>query len=68
MDVVVDGHLIMSQDKNIEEQSQSIVTGERVRGERACFQIAAITSISAWNRIATAYRFTPSISQDGSQV
>jgi hypothetical protein len=50
MDVVVDGHLIMSQDKNIEEQSQNIVTGKRVRGERACFQIAAITSINAWKQ------------------
>ena len=32
------------------------------------FLTAAIASINAWNRIAMAYRFTPPIPQDGTQV
>jgi alkylhydroperoxidase family enzyme len=31
------------------------------------FLTAAVASINAWNRIAMAHRFTPSIPQDGAQ-
>jgi AhpD family alkylhydroperoxidase len=37
-------------------------------GSELAFLTAAIASINAWNRIAMAYRFTPPIPQDATQV
>ena len=44
-----------------------LCVGDELAWSELAFLTVAVASINAWNRVATAYRFSPPIPQDGIQ-